>query len=126
MKNNLINVITQGFYGNRTTTEISLNEIDWFMLGWIGDDGIRLGKNVGDGDKIKREVIKIPNTDCVLIYNPIIEEEDKKKSTKPVAIIPDLNLEIYSRCIVCRIDDDGNFESITPSDYEAMKKYLAE
>jgi hypothetical protein len=61
-----------------------------------------------------------------LIYNPIIEEEDKKKSTKPVAIIPDLNLEIYSRCIVCRIDDDGNFESITPSDYEAMKKYLAE
>ena len=123
---NSIRIVAQNFYGNRTLTDISLEKLDWFILGFISEDAIKFGERTGKDEKMSREVIDIPNTDCVLIYNPIMEEDDRKNLSKPVAIIPELGLEIYSRCIICRKDKDGNFASLTPDDYEKVKKYLAE
>ena len=122
----LIHVVAQQFYGNRTMTELYPDEIDWFILGWIGKDGIEQGKRLGDEENIAREVIEIPNTDYVLVYNPVMEDIDKDCNNKPVAIIPELGLEIYSRCLICGKDKNGNFASLTSSDYEKVKKYLAE
>lgn len=123
--NNLITVVAQQFYGNRTITEIHADEIDWFILGWIGKDGIEHGKRLGDEENIARDTIEIPNTDYILIYNPIMEDVDKDCNDSPVAVIPELGLEIYSRCLICRKSEDGNLASLTPNDYEKVKKYLS-
>lgn len=125
MNNNLIRVIAQNFYGNRTVTEIKPENIDWFILGWTGNSGIEIGKKLGDDKKIAREVVKIPETNCVLVYNPIMEKEDKENLNKPVASIPEIGIEIYSRCFVCRLGNDGELESITNEDCDEIMKYLS-
>ena len=36
------------------------------------------------------------------------------------------DIEIYSRCIVCRVNESGELESLREGDYEKFVKYLAE
>ena len=129
MKNELICIISQAFYGNRTGTEIRRENIDRFILGYQTDD-------VDVTEAIDRTVIHLPGSDnLVLVYNKYQEEERLKVKEralrednyviKPLAAIPELNLEIYSRCIVCRMNADGVFESVCESDYEIWGRYLA-
>lgn len=119
MKNNSIRIISQAFYGNRTATEVSKENIDRFILGVL-EEGISIEK------PIDRTIVKIPNTEnLVIVYNKF-EEENRSDKSKPLAIIPEENLEVYSRCIVCRISDDGELESLERGDYEKFVKYLAE
>lgn len=129
MKNELICIISQAFYGNRTGTEIRRENIDRFILGYQTDD-------VDVAEAIDRTVIHLPGSDnLVLVYNKYQEEERLKVKEralrednyviKPLAAIPELNLEIYSRCIVCRMNADGVFESVCESDYEIWGRYLA-
>lgn len=121
MTNNLISIVAQGWYGNRTGTEIRKEDVDSFIC----------------DKKVDRTFIPIPNTEnIVILYNKYNEEEWLKKKkdflenknyvAKPLAFIPEKNLEIYSRCIVCRINDEGGVESLEEGDYEKFVKYLAE
>jgi hypothetical protein len=129
MSNNLISIVTQAFYGNRTGTEIKAENVDRFILGSLDDFPIDY--------PIDRTVVKLPNMDnIVLIYNKYKEEERRELKErvlkeenyvlKPLAVIPEENIEIYSRCIVCRMSENGELESLREGDYEKFVKYLAE
>lgn len=125
----LITIIAQGYYGNRTMTEIRREEIDKFIAGDHSTDGIQRN----DYHPEDRQVIHIPGTDnLVLIYNKFREDKwleyarGKEWKSKPAAVIPELGLEICTCCIVCRIDPDGTFQSLEPEDLKKFINYLAE
>jgi hypothetical protein len=118
MKNNSIYIVAQAFYGNRTATEINSENIDRFILGYL-DSSIKIT------EKIDRTIVRVPNTEnIVIVYNKY--EEEKHSNMNPLAIIPENNINIYSRCIVCRMNDNGEFESLESEDYDKFMKYLAE
>lgn len=122
MKKDLLRVVAQAFYGNKTTTEIRKENLDKFILGILDDF-------VDKTRKIDRTIIKIPNTEnVVMVYNKYQEEEklSYKDKLKPLAFIPEQGIEIYSRCIVCRMDENGELESLHKEDFEKVMKYLAD
>lgn len=125
-----IAIISQAFYGNRTGTEIKRKNVDRFILGCLDDD-------LPVSEPIDRTITRVPQVDnLVLVYNKYQEEKwiEYKKTAwekdnyviKPLAIIPELNLELYSRCIACRMDERGELQSLEDEDYEKLVKYLAE
>lgn len=117
--NNTINIIAQAFYGNRVATDVKKEDIDRFILGYQ-DDSIKVT------EPIDRTIIHIPNTDgIVIVYNKHNEEENEK-DMKPLAVIPEENIEIYSRCIVCRMNAEGELVSLQEGDFEKLTKHLAE
>lgn len=115
-----IRIMTQAFYGNRTMTDIEVENMDRFILGYLDDYPI-------PESDIDRTIVKIPNTDnLVIVYNKIKEAEYMGYTErKPLAVIPEENIEIRSRCIACRMNDNGDFESIKPEDVEIINKYFA-
>lgn len=115
-------MLVQGFYGNRTLVDIGEDDIDKTLM----HDG-----------KINKIVVNIPNTEnLVLIYNQYAEEYRKEQNeqyfkeegyvVKPVAFIPEQNIEIYSRCIICRKTDNNHFVAFENEDFDKVLKYLAE
>jgi hypothetical protein len=120
MNNDLIRIVSQAFYGNRTETEVERKNIDRFVLGYL-DASIPIDK------EIDRTIVRVSNADnIVIVYNKYQEEEARKKSLKPLAVIPKGNIEIYSRCIVCRVNESGELESLQDGDYEKFVEYLTE
>ena len=122
MNKHLIRIMAQAFYGNRTATEVERGEIDRFVLGY-------LDKNIFvDDARIDRTIIKVPNTDnIVIVYNKYEEEEAREnKMLKPLIVIPEDNIEIYSRCVICRVDENGEFEDLRKEDFEKFIEFLAE
>ena len=130
VNNNVLKIVAQAFYGNRTETEVKRENVDAFVLGNI--DGI-----IDKYEKVDRTIVNVPNADnIVIVYNKYQEEERLQRKEellnnegyelKPVAVIPENNIEIYSRCIVCRIDSNGELDSLQNGDYEKFVKYLAE
>ena len=120
----LIHVIAQAFYGNRTATEITPDDIDALVLGCTSREDL-LGR-----EKIDRSIIPVPGTDhVVLIYNKYEEEKWRAKRkdyvAKPLASIPEQGVELYSRCVACRISEEGELQSLQKVDYDALWKYLA-
>lgn len=127
---NLLTIVSQAFYGNRTGTEIYEEDIDRFILGYQSND-------LPVTEQINRTIIHVPNADnIVIIYNKYEEKEkrelkeelfkNKGHILEPLAIIPEKNIKLYSRCIVCRMDENGAFESLHEEDYEKFMKYLKE
>lgn len=121
MTNNLMSIVAQGWYGNRTGTEVRKEEIDSFICNKTPD----------------RTIIPIPNTEnIVIVYNKYNEEEWQTRKNelfatenyqlKYTVYIPEKNIKLYSRCIVCRIDNEGELVSLEKGDYEKFVKYLAE
>ena len=132
-KKEQIRIVTQAFYGNRTATEIEKDELDGFVLGCL-DAG--LFESMHKEEEIDRTVVRIPGAEYLaLIYNKYQEQkrlEEKEECfqeegyvMKPLATIPELGLNIYSRCIVCRMDAEGEPASLEPEDYELFMEYLA-
>lgn len=130
-KNNKnITIITQEFYGNRTMTEVKSENIDNFILGYLNEKYDAKFFN----EKIDRTIINIPNTNLAIIYNKYQEDfmamlkakicAETGYEAKPTAIIPEKNLKLYSRCIACRINENGNLNSIKDSDYSIITKYF--
>lgn len=124
--NNLIKVIAQAFYGNRVATEIAEDAFDNFILG-------NLDNVIGKGEKFDRTIVRIPNDDnLVIIYNKYQEAEqieylkEHNYDMNALAYIPNKNLNIYSRCVACRMDADGNIESVQNGDYAKIIQYFAE
>lgn len=128
-KRESVSIVAQGFYGNRTVTEISKENVDRFILGYQ-DNSIPMS------EPVDRSVIRIPNTtDLVIVYNKHQEAECLQKrekwaeegyEMKPLALIPETGVQIYSRCIVCRMAENGEIESLQRDDYEKFMKYLAD
>ena len=72
-RKNAINIVAQSFYGNRTATEVSKENIDAFILGYMDN-------NVPSEKPIDRTIVRIPNTDnIVIVYN-------KYKEFHPLAL----------------------------------------
>ena len=132
----IIVVITQAFYGNRTQTGLKEKDIDQFIqMGSIGVDP-RTGKPFPLMYPADRTIVRIPGTDrLILMYNRYMEEErleegrelfeKKGYKIKPLAEIPELELKIYSRCIALRMDEEGHLSSLEEEDYSILWKYLA-
>ena len=128
-KRNLIHIIIQAFYGNRTHTEINPENIDSFILGHLE---FKWAPKV---DPESRVVVPVPNAEGIaIIYNKdeerkaLRELEDSTEEEyvrQPLAEIPKLGLKIYSRCIVCRIDEAGEPDSLCPEDLDSFMHYLA-
>ncbi len=124
-----IYIIAQAFYGNRTGTEIDVEDMDRFILGYLSDD-------ISISEPIDRTIVRIPDTeDLVLVYNKFQEEKTRKQNarwekeegchSRPLAEIPELDLVLYSRCIVCRMNADGSFDNLRKGDSDKFMKYLA-
>lgn len=129
-RKDLISIISQAFYGNRTGTEIRPENLDRFILGYQSD-------NLPVYEPIDRTVIRLPGSEkTVLIYNKFAEESELERKEKlmrehgyelkPLATIPELNLEIYSRCIVSRMNESGEPESLQDEDFAIWDRYLAQ
>ena len=121
MNNNLVRIVSQAFYGNRTETEIERENIDRFVLGYLDND-------IPIINEIDRTIVRVPNTDnIVIVYNKHKEAEARRNEHKnPLAVIAERDIEIYSRCIVCRVNENGELESLQDGDYEKFVEYLAE
>lgn len=122
--NDVIKVVAQAVYGNRVETEIDKNNVDRFILGYLDN-------SISVSEEIDRTIVGIPNEDnIVIVYNKHEEEKELRRaeelSMKPLVVIAEKNIEIYSRCIVCRIDSNGELASLQNGDYEKFVKYLAE
>ena len=122
--NDLISVLIQAFYGNRVRTFLTNDEIDDML------------RSVKPYNQVNRTFIKLPDTECYLVYNKYREEYTLKQNekwlkeegyvAKPLGFVPELGIEIYSRCIVCRRDEQGELKSLEKDDYAEVIKYLAE
>lgn len=128
--NNTIKVIAQAFYGNRTETDIKKENLDMFILGYVDN-------SISTDEKIDRTIINVPNTDnIVIVYNKYQEEKELNRKNKlleknnyelkPLVIIPENNTKLYSRSIVCRMNKNGELESLQNGDNNKFIKYLAE
>ena len=128
--NNTINIIAQAFQGNQVATEVDKDRIDSFILGYM--DG-----NVPSTKPIDRTIVPIPNTDgIVIVYNKYEEERNRQLKDralkeanyvmKPLAVVPEENIELYGRCIACRMNADGELESLKEDDFDIIIKYFTE
>ena len=107
-----------------------IDHIDRFILGYLDN-------TLPVTEAIDRTIVHLPGSDSlVLIYNKYEEEESKKLKKrawdeakyviKPLASIPEMGLVIYSRCIACRMNAAGEFQSVENEDFEILEKYLAQ
>jgi hypothetical protein len=125
-------VLMMGLYGNRTIIDMTREKLE------NKSDGINLEHMIlgildkvaiaGD-EKFDTTILSIPNTNnLVILYNKYQEEKVKthNEQTKPLISIPTENIEIYSRCVICRQDNDGKLNSIEPQDMNSILNYLAD
>lgn len=122
MTNEKIFIIAQGFYGNRTATEINKNEVDSFLSGFLSPELFSERNKT-----IDRKVVAVPGIDnIVIVYdqnqeNENIQEYGEKYIT---CTIPTIDLKLHSRCFACRIDDKGELQSLEKGDGEKFIGYF--
>lgn len=133
-KEKTIIIVTQQFYGNKVIVEIKERNLDNFVLGLIAEES-EIGFDITKLFPKDRTIVKIPNCENLyLIYNKYTEERRigdlmetesgrKHMENSFSAYIPELNLRLYSRCIICRIED-GVYKDITANDLPLFMKYL--
>lgn len=137
----MIFIVAQGFYGNRTGTEIRHEEINCFLKGILSPELFH------DKDKaVDRKVIKVPNVDnVVIVYDQNQEDEymnvkfpkmlaedgaeyfeNTGREMKPwvSCLIPELDVELHTRCFACRINENGEFQSLEDGDNDAFAKFF--
>lgn len=137
-KKDIIFVVAQQFYGNRTGTQIHRDEVDLFLRGILSPELFP-----GEVDTVDRKVVKVPGTEnVVIVYDQQQEDEyinvDYPESARrykeatgkdlPMKVsceIPEIGFKIYTRCIACRVDEEGVLQSLEHEDGLAVMKYLA-
>ena len=134
-KQQFMTVLVQGIYGNRTAMQIKAEDFDATMLGCLAVTHFDPERKPVD-----RTIIHVPGTeDLVIVYNRYQEADalenlrkfaqslrKSKSGYNPTAVIPELGIVLYSRCIVCRMSKDGQLESMKEGDREKVVKYLAQ
>lgn len=133
-ENNNIFIISQLYYGNCIGTEISRDWIDHFLRGEMSRE-LFGPKDVAD---VVRKVVRIPDTEnIVIVYDQTqedryvneefpetyeregakyLEHTGKELKMKVTCEIPEIGFKIHTRCFACRIDMDGNLQSLERND----------
>lgn len=122
MNNNNISIIAQQFYGNRTATEIRKDDIDAFLLGYTSSADLSL-----TGESVDRQIVKVPETDnIVIVYDKNQENETigDGRVNNISCEIPEIGFKIHSRCFACRIDENGELQSLEKGDAEKFIDYF--
>lgn len=122
MKNNTISIIAQHFYGNRTATEIRREDVDAFLLGYTSSTDLSLM-----GESVDRQIVKVSGTDnIVIVYDKNQENETIARgyTNNASCEIPELGFKIHSRCFACRIDENGELQSLEKGDGEKFIDYF--
>ncbi len=137
-KEKKMTIIAQGLYGNRMMTSIDPEHFDALMLGYLDMGAYEFMRNE---EKIDRTIIRVPDTEnLVLVYNRFREEKrlrslqefiqtvriNKFDRFNPSAVIPEKGIVLYSRCIACRITEEGELVSVEQGDYEKVCRYLTQ
>jgi hypothetical protein len=137
-KEKKMTIIAQGLYGNRMMTSIDPEHFDALMLGYLDMDAYESMRNE---EKVDRTIIRVPDTEnLVLVYNRFREEKrlrslqefiqtvriNKFDRFNPSAVIPEKGIVLYSRCIACRITEEGELVSVEQGDYEKVCRYLTQ
>ena len=136
MKEDFIYIITQCFYGNRTGTEIKRNDAKRFIRGWqisVPDSFI---------SDVELRTIPVPGDEnIVIVYDQtqeneylhsdlarLAEERLKEFGEYPhyyiTCSIPELGVELHTRCFACRIDGNGVFQSLEDGDEDKFIDYF--
>lgn len=125
-----ISIITQCFYGNRTGTEIHRDHVKDFIDGWVDPQPGR------DFSHVELKTIPVPGSEnIVIVYDQTqenerlhselaqqAEERRKEFGEYPryyvTCSIPEIGVELHTRCFACRIDENGVFQSLEDGDEE--------
>lgn len=140
-KDDSIFIIAQQFYGNRTGTEIRRDSINFFLKGILSPILFP-----GDDKTVERKMVTVPNTDnIVIVYDQNQEDEyvnvefpemykrhaaeykehTGREFTMQVSCrIPELDFEIHTRCFACRIDENGELQSLESGDGKMLIEYF--
>ena len=122
-KRKLATVLAQAFYGNRVITEVCADDDLLNLKKFISGNSLLLQ----DGD-IDLEFIPLAEN-VVVVYDKIAEakklKRDNLKKFKPLCKIPEKNIIIYSRCVLCRFKSENELESLKSGDIELVKDYFA-
>ena len=142
-KEDTIYVVAQQFCGNRTGTSIERARIDHFLRGHMSD--IFGPKDVED---VVLKTVRVPGSDkIVIVYDQTQEEEYVnvefpeiyamsgasykerwgEELKMPVSCeIPEIGFKIHTRCIACRMDENGVLQSLEKDDFEKFLHYFPE
>lgn len=140
-RTDIISVIAQQFYGNRTGTEIERDKVDYFLH---GIHGLYDPKDIANAD---RRIVHVPNSDgIVIVYDQTHEDhyvnvdfpelykeyadwhrETGREMTMHVSCeIPEIGFKIHTCCFACRIDENGVLQSLQNDDYKQFIHYFPE
>lgn len=135
-KDDLIFIITQCFYGNRTGTEIRRDDVKSFIRGNLSP---RPGDDFSD---VELKTIPVPGDEnIVIVYDqtqeneyinvefPEYAEEYRQKYGEELRMqvscsVPELGMELHTRCFACRMDGNGVFRSLEDGDDEKFIDYF--
>lgn len=140
-RKDLISIVTQHFYGNRTGTEIRRDRADHFLRGYIDNS---YGPEVIE-DAV-RKTVRVPGSEHIVIVYDQTEEDQYvnvefpelyarngakyrehtgKELTMTVSCeIPEIGFKIHTRCFACRIDENGVLQSLEAGDEEKFIHYF--
>ena len=119
-----ISIVTQCFYGNRTSSVIRREDVKYFIRGWQSRDSF------ADDDVRDVELMTIPvpsDENIVIVYDQTKETRKLNSDYSHNYItcsIPELGVELHSRCFACRIDENGVFQSLRDGDEAKFIDYF--
>lgn len=142
-RKDMIFIVAQGFYGNRTGTEIRRGEVDYFLKGILNPKLFP-----GEDKSVDRRIVPVPGSDGLVIVYDQNQEDEYMNVTFPERVaahsaeyfentgremrpwvsctIPEIGLELHTRCFACRMDESGSFQSLEDGDGDAFVKYFPE
>ena len=129
-KQDVIYVMIQAFYGNRVITMVDTKDVDRLIHGYLMDMDV----------KADRKTVRVPDHENLVILYDAKEEKrqrerfemmrkecsDHSRGPKPLCVIPQYDLQIYSRPLAWRMDESGKLLSIEEEDIEIICRYFAE
>lgn len=136
-----IYIVAQCFYGNRTGTIIERNDINFFLKGILSPELFP-----GEDKTVDRQTVRVPGSDNIVIVFDKNQEDEyinvkfpkqyaedaerykastgKEMKMQVSCEIPEIALTIHTRCFACRIDENGEFQSLEAGDGEKFIDYF--
>lgn len=129
-KQDVIHVMVQAFHGNCVITMVDTEDVDRLIHGDLTYMDM----------EVDRKTIHIPDHENLVILYDAGEEKRlrerfaklmKERVTesggpKPLCVIPQYDVQIYSRPLACRMDENGKLLSIEEEDIEIICRYFVE